>query len=181
MHASTVFTPFYVNGLTHPRVSLTLPLRGSSFGGGGLADQPAVVSPNTVRKQVSEFLATRFSVLRHVRDAMANSQDKQKEQAGSKGRGCIVSYEVGDQVLLNVKNLPTNVVSAVFTTKLRPRFIGRSRSWPRRALLIRLTCRASCEHLPCCILAFLSRIMIFVNVYGALAPHEKGVASVGSV
>ena len=33
VHASTDFTPFYVNGLTHPRVPLTLPLRGSGLGG----------------------------------------------------------------------------------------------------------------------------------------------------
>ena len=33
-------------------------------------------------------------------------------------------YKVGDQVLLNAKNLRTTVVSAVFKTKLRPRFIG---------------------------------------------------------
>ena len=46
------------------------------------------------------------------------------EQADAKGRGCIDSYEVGDQVLLNAKNLPTNVVSAVVNTKLSPRFIG---------------------------------------------------------
>ena len=31
-----------------------------------------------MHKQVSEFLATCFSVLRHVRDAMADSKDKQK-------------------------------------------------------------------------------------------------------
>ena len=55
---------------------------------------------------------------------MASSQDKQKEQVDAKGRGCIESYEVGDKVLLNAKNLPTIVVSAVFKTKLRPRFIG---------------------------------------------------------
>ena len=89
-----------------------------------MADRLADVSPVTVQKQVSEFLATRFNVLRHVRDAMADSQDKQKEQADAKGRGCIESYVVGDQVLLNAKNLPTNVVSSVFKTKLRPRFIG---------------------------------------------------------
>ena len=34
-----------------------------------------------MQKQMIKFLTTRFSVLRHVRDAMANSQDKQKEQA----------------------------------------------------------------------------------------------------
>ena len=55
---------------------------------------------------------------------MADSQDKQKEQADAKSRSCNISYKVGDQVLLNAKNLPTNLVSAVFKTKLRPRFIG---------------------------------------------------------
>ena len=77
-----------------------------------------------MQKQVSEFFAKRFSVLRHVRDAMADSQDKQKEQADGKCRGCIDSYEAGDQVLLNTKNLPTTVVSSVSKTKLRPRSIG---------------------------------------------------------
>ena len=124
VHASTGYTPFYVNGLTHPRVPLTLPLRGSGLGGGDLADRLAEISPVTIRKQVGDFLATRFSVLRHVRDTMAESQDKQKEQADAKGRNWIMSYKVGDQVLLNAKNLPTNLVSAVFKTKLRPRFIG---------------------------------------------------------
>ena len=124
VHASTGYTPFYVNGLTHPRVPLTLPPSGSGLGGGEVADRLADVSPNTVKKQVNAFLATRLNVLRHVQDAMADSQDKQKEYADAKGRGCINDYEVGDQVLLNAKNLPTNVVSAVFKTKLRPRFIG---------------------------------------------------------
>ena len=55
---------------------------------------------------------------------MADSQDKQKEQADAKGRGCIDSYEAGDQVLLNARKLPKNVVFAVFKTKLRLRFIG---------------------------------------------------------
>ena len=56
-----------------------------------------------MQKQVSEFLATRFSVLRHVRAAKADSQDKQKKLADAKGRGCIDYYVVGDQVLLNAK------------------------------------------------------------------------------
>ena len=60
-----------------------------------------------MQKQSSEFLATRFGVLLDVRDAMADSKNKKKEQADAKGRGCIDSYEVGDQVLLNAKNLPT--------------------------------------------------------------------------
>ncbi|CAH0489197.1 unnamed protein product [Peronospora farinosa] len=55
---------------------------------------------------------------------MADSQDKQNEYADAKGRSCIGCYEVGDQVLRYAKNLPTKVVSAVYKTKLRPRFIG---------------------------------------------------------
>ena len=123
VHTSTGYTPFYVNGLTHPRVPLTLPRGGSGLGGGEVADRLADVSPASVKRQVGEFLATRLNVLRHVRDVMADSQDRQKANADANGRGCIDSYEVGDQVLLNAKNLPTNIVSTVFKTKLRPRFI----------------------------------------------------------
>ena len=65
-----------------------------------------------------------MNVLRHVRDAMTDSQDRQKENADDKSRGCIESYKVGDQVLLNAKHLSTTVASAVLQTKLRPRFIG---------------------------------------------------------
>ena len=117
------YNPFYVNSLTNPSVLLTLPLHGSGIGGGESV-KIAEISPTTIQKQVSEFLTTRFSVLRHVREAMAGSQDKQKEQADAKSRGCIDSYEVGDQVLYYTKNLRTNIISAVFKTKLRPRFIG---------------------------------------------------------
>ena len=78
VHSSTGFTPFYVNSLTHLRFPLTLPLCDTGFGGGESADKLAEISPTTMQKQVSDFLATRFSVLRRMRDAMANSQDKQK-------------------------------------------------------------------------------------------------------
>ena len=75
VHASTGYTPFYLNGLTHPRVPLTLPLCGSGLSGGEVADRLADISLATVQKQVGDFLATRLNVLRHVRDAMAESQD----------------------------------------------------------------------------------------------------------
>ena len=78
VHSSTGSTPFYVNSLTHPRVPLKLLLRGSRLGGEVSADKLAEISPTTMQKQVSDFLATRFSVLRRMRDAMDNSQDKQK-------------------------------------------------------------------------------------------------------
>ena len=55
VHASAGYTPFYVNGLTHPRVPLTLPLCGSGIGGGEVADQLADISPSTARKQVGSF------------------------------------------------------------------------------------------------------------------------------
>ena len=41
VYASTGFTPFYVYSLTHPRVPLTLPLRGSGLGDGESADKLA--------------------------------------------------------------------------------------------------------------------------------------------
>ena len=49
-----------------------------------------------------------------MRDAMADSQDRHKENADAKGRGCIEIHKIEDQVLLNAKNLPINVVYAVF-------------------------------------------------------------------
>jgi len=113
---------------------LTLPLRGSGLGGGEIADRLADVSPLTVRKQVDEFLSTHLSVLRHVRDAMADSQDKQKKQADARGRGNVDSFEVGDLVLLNAKNLLTHAVSAVFKTKLRPRFVGPFKDMAKKGL-----------------------------------------------
>ena len=76
VHASTEFTLFYVNSLTRPRVPLTLTLRGYGLGGEEYAEKLAGIIPITMQKQVSEFLATRFNVLRHMRDAMTNSQDK---------------------------------------------------------------------------------------------------------
>ncbi|GMF15577.1 unnamed protein product [Phytophthora fragariaefolia] len=84
----------------------------------------AVVSDRDPPSQAGAFLTTRLSVLRHVRDVMAESQDKQKEHADANGRSNVYSYPVGGLVLLNAKTLPTHAVSAVFKTKLRPRFIG---------------------------------------------------------
>ncbi|KAG3136055.1 hypothetical protein PI126_g17987 [Phytophthora idaei] len=124
VHASTGFTPFYVNGLANPRVTLTPPRRGSGLSGGGIADRLADISPVAFRKQVDDFVSLRLSVLRQVRDAMAESQDLQKEYADAQGRGNVERFEVGDLVLSNAKNLPTNAVSKVFKTKLRPSFIG---------------------------------------------------------
>ena len=90
---------------------------------GEVADRLTDVSSASIKEQVGKFLVERLHVVRHVRDAMADSQYRQKEQADAKGRDCIENYEVRDQELLNAKNLPTNVLYAVFKTKMRPRFI----------------------------------------------------------
>ena len=55
VYAWTGYTPFYVNGLTHPRVPLTLPLCGSGIGGVEVADQLADISPATAQKQMASF------------------------------------------------------------------------------------------------------------------------------
>ncbi|KAE9272167.1 hypothetical protein PR003_g30289 [Phytophthora rubi] len=55
---------------------------------------------------------------------MASAQDTQKEQSDRQGRKNAHVFAMGDQVLLNAKNLPTQAVSAVGSTKLRPRFVG---------------------------------------------------------
>ncbi|GMF49715.1 unnamed protein product [Phytophthora fragariaefolia] len=124
-HASTCYTPFYGTGLSHPRIPLTPPLPGSGLSGGEeVAERLADISPLAVRKQVDAFLTKRLIVLRYVRDAMAESQDKQKEHADANGRSNVNSYQVGDLVLLNDRTLPTHAVSADFKTKLRPRFLG---------------------------------------------------------
>ncbi|GMF33060.1 unnamed protein product [Phytophthora fragariaefolia] len=55
---------------------------------------------------------------------MAATQDREKENSDRHGRANTQAFQVGNQVLLNSKNLPIAAVSAVGTTKLRPRFIG---------------------------------------------------------
>ena len=81
LHASTGYNTFYVNGLTHPLVPLKLPRGGLALVEGEVADYLADVSPASVEQSVSEFLATRLNVLRHVRDAVSDIHDRQKDQA----------------------------------------------------------------------------------------------------
>ncbi|CAH0481904.1 unnamed protein product [Peronospora belbahrii] len=107
-----------------PMSFLTLPPATSGLGGGEIAKGLADISSVAIRKKVEGFLSTRFDELRRIKDAMAESQDVQKEHADAKGRKNEHEFKVGDLVLLNARNLPTNAVSAVYKTKLRPRFIG---------------------------------------------------------
>ncbi|GMF49691.1 unnamed protein product [Phytophthora fragariaefolia] len=126
VYSSTGFTPFYVNGLRHPRTPLTLP-SASNWGGG---EANVEVSRGlqglrtSVKRNLLSFIETGEAVRQRVRDAMAAAQNTQKEQSDHQGRKNTQVFQLGDQVLLNTKNLPTQGVSAVGSTKLRPCFVG---------------------------------------------------------
>ncbi|KAE9067590.1 hypothetical protein PF007_g28015 [Phytophthora fragariae] len=126
VHSSTGFTPFYVSGLRHPRTPLTLPPASSLCGGEANADDPRGLKGlrTSVKRNVLSFIDTGKAVRQRVRDAMAAAQDTQKEQSDRQGRKNTQVFKLGDQVLLNAKNLPTQTVFAVGSTKLRPRFVG---------------------------------------------------------
>uniref|UniRef100_A0AAV1VM67 Transposase n=1 Tax=Peronospora matthiolae TaxID=2874970 RepID=A0AAV1VM67_9STRA len=70
---------------------------------------------------------------------MADIYDKQKEQADEKRKKFIEDYEVGDVVVLDAGNLPTEVVSAVCKTRLRPRVIGQSKVVAKKGLAYTLS------------------------------------------
>ncbi|GMF26799.1 unnamed protein product [Phytophthora fragariaefolia] len=78
----------------------------------------------SVKRNRLSFIETGEAVRQRVRDAMAAAQDAQKEQSDRQGRKNTQVVQLGDQVLLNAKNLLTQAVSAVGSTKLRPRFGG---------------------------------------------------------
>ncbi|POM78718.1 Pol protein [Phytophthora palmivora] len=84
VHASTRFTPFYLNGLRHPQVPLTL--RGgtvASIVSGGEArkafsSQVSDIEPASLKRQLSSFIDDRLTLISRVRDSMESAQGKQK-------------------------------------------------------------------------------------------------------
>ncbi|KAE8997313.1 hypothetical protein PR003_g14932 [Phytophthora rubi] len=142
VHSSTGFTPFYVNGLRHPRTPLTLPPASNLGEGEANAEDPRGLKGlrTSVKRNLLSFIETGEAVRQRVRDAMADAQDTQKEQSDRQGRKNTHVFKLGDQVLLNAKNLPTQAVSAVGSTKRRPRFVGSSRSQGSTATPTRWTC-----------------------------------------
>ncbi|GMF49000.1 unnamed protein product [Phytophthora fragariaefolia] len=126
VHSSTGFTPFYVNGLRHLRTPLSLPPASNLEGGGaGAKDVRGLKGLRpSVKRNLLSFIESGEAVRQRVRDAMAAAQDRQKENSDRHGRADSHVFQVGDQVLLNAKNLPIPAVSTVGSTKLRPRFIG---------------------------------------------------------
>ncbi|KAE8890591.1 hypothetical protein PF005_g13525 [Phytophthora fragariae] len=126
VHSSTGFTPFYVNGLRHPRTPLTLPPASNLDWGEANAEDPRGLKGlrTSVKRNLLSFIGTGEAVRQRVRDAMAAAQDTQKEQSDRQGRKNTQVFQLGDQVLLNAKSLLKQAVSAVGSTKLRPRFAG---------------------------------------------------------
>ena len=116
MHASTGFTPFFVNNLRNPLVPATLTDK----------DEPSF--PDIpLRKSVAEFLTTRRSVLQCIRDNLAAAQDAQKVVADRHGRRITDTFAPGDLVLVSTKQLPVRAMRKHMqhtSTKLFPRFIG---------------------------------------------------------
>uniref|UniRef100_H3H7C4 Integrase catalytic domain-containing protein n=1 Tax=Phytophthora ramorum TaxID=164328 RepID=H3H7C4_PHYRM len=126
VHSSTGFTPFYVNGLRHPRTPLSLPPASRLGGGEAIAEDSRGLQGlrSSVKRNLLTFIETSEAVRQRVRDAMAAAQDTQKEHSDRQGRKNTHVFKLGDQVLLNAKNLPIQAVTAVGSTKLRPRFVG---------------------------------------------------------
>ncbi|POM65859.1 Pol protein [Phytophthora palmivora] len=130
VHASTGFTPFYLNGLRHPQVPLTL--RGgtvASIVSGGEArkafsSQVSEIEPEALKRQLSSFIDDRLTLISRARDAMALAQDKQKEYSDKTSRGYLNVFRKEDLVLLDTENLPLKVVSSVESNQLKHRFIG---------------------------------------------------------
>ncbi|TMW54928.1 hypothetical protein Poli38472_000475 [Pythium oligandrum] len=75
-------------------------------------------------KSILDFVTKRESILRFVRDCVADAVDKQKEQADKRGRSNTFKFKVGDRVLLSTQNLPESAVTNLGSSKLLPRFIG---------------------------------------------------------
>ncbi len=122
VHASTGQTPFYVNGLRHPRLPHLLhgvcpPLSGGE-------NQDSNPDSNIKAQAAVDFVLHRQTVLRFVRDALANAVDIQKMNADAKGRRNLEEFSVGDLVLLSTDNLKDNVVSNLGSHKLLPKYIG---------------------------------------------------------
>ncbi|POM65832.1 Pol protein [Phytophthora palmivora] len=127
VHASTGFTPFYLNG--HPQVPLTL--RGGAVASivsegdarKAFSSLGSDIEPESLKRQLSSFGDARLTLISLVGDAMASAQNKQNEYS-DKQRGNLSVFKEGELVLLDTKNLPLKVVSSVESNKLKHHFIG---------------------------------------------------------
>ena len=143
VHASAGFSPFFLNSGRHPTVPSSVMWSTPSSGGApesrSAAElravdtsvaanfsplEPLETATEATKKSVTDFLDERQAILRYVRDAIALSVDKQKENADKHGRKNKAKFKTNELVLLSTSNLPTHAVSNLGSTKLLPRFIG---------------------------------------------------------
>ncbi|POM64743.1 LOW QUALITY PROTEIN: Pol protein [Phytophthora palmivora] len=117
VHASTRFTPFYLNGLRHPQAPLTLR-------GGTVA---SIVSGGEARKAFSSQdsdIETEQQADAISRRRNGVNPEQTEAYSDKNGRGNLSVFMVGDLVLLNTKNLPLTLVRSIESNKLKHRFIG---------------------------------------------------------
>jgi hypothetical protein len=125
VHASTGQTPFYVNGLRHPRLPLLLKGVCTPLSGGGNQENISPDSDDISKATPAiDFVLHRQTVIRFVRDALAHAVDIQKGNADTRGRKNLEKFNVGDLVLLSTDNLKDNVISNLGSHKLLPKYIG---------------------------------------------------------
>ena len=123
VHASTGQTPFYINGLRHPRLPHLLQGVCSPLSEGG--NQETSTPDSRIKAQDAfDFVLHRQTVIRFVRDALANAVDIQKANADAKGRKNLEKFSVDELVLLSTDNLKDHVVSNLGSHKLLPKYIG---------------------------------------------------------
>jgi len=124
VHASTGQTPFYVNGLRHPRLPHLFKGVCTPLSGGGNQENTSPDSENMSTATAIDFVLHRQTVIRFVRDALAHAVDIQKGNADARGRKNMEKFSVGDLVLLSTDNLKDNVISNLGSHKLLPKYIG---------------------------------------------------------
>ncbi|GMF19384.1 unnamed protein product [Phytophthora fragariaefolia] len=81
VHSSTGFPPFYVNGLRHPRMPLTLPPSSHLCGGEANAEGPRGLKGlrTSVKRNPPSFIETGEPVKQRVRDAMTTANSEGSE------------------------------------------------------------------------------------------------------
>ena len=123
VHASTSCTPFYVNGLRHPR---TPPGLGgeSNLSGGGTSAPTSSITNDSLNTRAEEFVHVREAIVRFVKDSIAAAVDKQKQNADKTSRANKNIFKLGDYVLLSTSTLPPQAVTQTGSNKLLPKFIG---------------------------------------------------------
>ena len=131
VHALTQHTPFFMNGLLHPRLPTLLECdswikeggTSSSKNGSGSCSSRVDAYVVTYDAGAERFPLAREAVLRFVQDSIAHAVDRQTRNADKDGRANVISLSEGDLVLLSTVNLPRHAVTNVGSSKLLPKNI----------------------------------------------------------